>query len=186
MSKLNLRSGRLWRSLSPNAPAGDSKRTFKIDEFGGFKFEIESLLPYAKIQDTGGFIKATPTGGFMKYKMAWFMWFLHQKTNNVFWLKNAWAVRRDGGVKIKKTNYFTDGMKEFKTEFEKSQNKLVNDIVSRINDRETIDITLIAKEFKEFAELIPFDFSIAIANNMNKLPAAIAKMLNNAKTATWI
>lgn len=96
MSKLNLRSGRLWRSLSPNAPAGDSKRTFKIDEFGGFKFEIESLLPYAKIQDTGGFIKATPTGGFMKYKMAWFMWFLHQKTNNVFWLKNAWAVRRDG------------------------------------------------------------------------------------------
>jgi len=199
--KLNLRSGKLWRSLSPNAPSSDSKSIFKIDEFGGFQYEIESLLPYAQIHDTGGFIKATPISVIYykkdveqntpirksTYLMAQYFWaqYFKSKMKNQFFKIMAFSVQKLGGVNIKQTNYFRDSVAEFKKTDKKNVETLVNNIVEMINKNEEIDITLIAKEFKEHAEMIPFDFSIAVANNLNRLSSKDAKRLNNVKTATW-
>ena len=199
---LNLRTGRLWRSLSPDGLTQDQKRELKISKDGSFEYTIESLLPYAEIHDTGGFIKATPVtvirkfnpnaknkvGGatrFQTFQMARYFWAMFFKHGNTFYRAMALHVHNKGGITIKATKYFTKAVKEFRKTFRENQIILSDDIAEMINNSPEINVLDVAKMFKEFAEGIPNDFSIAVANNMKNLKAADAKRLNDPLTATW-
>lgn len=175
---LNIRTGRLWRSLSPDGLTSDQKRELKINKEGSFEYTVESLLPYAEIHDKGGFIAS-------KGKMANWFWYMFIKFQNPFYKIMALSVKKRGGINIKATNYFTNAVKAFRGSFVKNQEKLIDRIVKIVDTNEKIDVIPIAKEFKEFAEQIPYDFSVEVANQMKRLSAADAKRLNDPLTATW-
>lgn len=101
--KLNVRSGKLSKSLVPN----NENNIFKMNyQNGKLKVEFGSSLPYAKIHEEGGFIKT-------KGKMEGWFWYRYAKTGNPFMRIMALAVRKNGGVNIPERPYFEKGLKDF-------------------------------------------------------------------------
>lgn len=73
---------------------------------GTIKFTVGSNSPYADIQNEGGFIKATK-------RMIGFFWFQYIDTGNVFWKILALGAKKNGGIKIKKSEYFDNAWEKF-------------------------------------------------------------------------
>lgn len=96
------------------------KNTESIIDKDGITFTVTSKLPYAEIQDKGGFIKATPTQnskGLKTYKMAQYFWYKYATTTvnrrKEFYKIMALSVQKKGGVKIKGKDYMKGIIKDY-------------------------------------------------------------------------
>ena len=188
MANLGIRSGKLFRSFM----LGNENTLTKVNKVNnlGISVIVGSKLPYAEIQDKGGFIKATPTGGFLKYKMAWWMWFKYKETLNKFWLINAWAVRKNGGVNIKATHYFENAIKDFEQNTETDMlNDLNKEFETLLNKDEKNNFENVAnnttKILREFAVKIPNYFLISLSNNMTDRGKETGRP-EFVKKVTWV
>ena len=111
--RLQVRSTALFRSFE-----NDSQAEYSSTQ--GLTATIESTLPYAEIQDKGGFIKATPVTVLatrkQTYKMAQHFWARFYNSQNEFFKIMALSVQKKGGVNIKAKKYFSNAMTGFKNE----------------------------------------------------------------------
>lgn len=188
MANLGIRSGKLYRSFM----LGNKDSLTKVNKVNslGISVIVGSKLPYAEIQDKGGFIPATPTGGYLKYKMAWWMYFQYKRTLNEFWLINAWSVRKKGGVNIKATNYFENAIDDFE---KTTENDMLTDLSKEFETLLTKDeknnfenvANNTTKILKEFAVKIPNYFLISLSNNMIDRGIETSKP-EFAKKVTWV
>lgn len=112
-TKLATYSGALFRSFSRGADGN----IYKVNNNGGiFELEYGSSLPYAKIQEYGGFIKSK--GNMHKY-----FWARFAETKIPYFKNLALHVKKAGGVTIPARPYFNPAVEKFKQD-----NKLQNDI----------------------------------------------------------
>jgi phage gpG-like protein len=105
--KLYTRKGALVRSFIPGQK-GNIFNVKNADE-NGLVMEFGTNLPYATIQEYGGFIKATP-------KMIGYFWAMHKQTQLKFFKILALAARKNGGVRIKARPYFDPAVKKYEKE----------------------------------------------------------------------
>lgn len=177
----------------------DTLTKVDVNNDGGAKITIGSNLPYAKIQNEGGFIKATPYAPKVvgknkdgtdkntrsRYRMEAFFWAKYAETENEFWKVNAFKVRREGGVHIKATHYFDDAVAHFKANFE---NKIVDDIVKimqniKLDNMKGDEEIRVKKLLRNIAMKVPNIFLISLAENMQTDRGAD---FNNPETVTWV
>lgn len=102
---------------------------------GEIQFTLSSPLPYAKIQDKGGFIKATPTKnskGVQTYKMAQYFWYKYSTSTvnrrKEFYKIMALSVQKKGGVNIKGKDYIKGAIKEY----EKLSDKVIEKFIDQV------------------------------------------------------
>ncbi len=113
--KLRLKTGKLFRSFNEKDINTLTKTEVKGDKV---KITIGSKLPYARIHETGGFIKATPVKSKRRktFKMAQYFWAKYLDKNdggNIFHKIMALSVQKKGGVDIPKRPYFKPALKAF-------------------------------------------------------------------------
>lgn len=101
-TKLQLGTGALFRSFLPK----DKNNRYVETPTG---YTNESLLPYATIQDEGGFIKT-------KGKMEGYFWHRFKETKSPYYRSLALHVRKVGGVTIKARPYFKAAEKRLSDE----------------------------------------------------------------------
>lgn len=103
-TKVAINTGKLFRSFA----RGSEGNVYKVKESGAiFELEYGSDLPYAKIQETGGFIRS-------KGKMEGFFWARFRETGIAYFRNIALKVRRVGGVQIPSRPYFSPAVQRFK------------------------------------------------------------------------
>lgn len=103
-AKLEINSGKLFRSFSRGAVGNIHKVTVN----GGlYQLEYGSSLPYAAIQEYGGFIRS-------KGKMHKFFWAKFAETKQAYFKNLALHVEKKGGVTIPKRPYFEPALQRFK------------------------------------------------------------------------
>ena len=117
-SKLQLRTGRLFKSFAPNSDEGTNE--LNISE-KGFKLTIGSNLPYASIQEYGGFIKS-------KGRMHKYFWYKYAESRNIFFKILALSVIKRGGVNIPQRPYFNMGLQNFEN---KDLPELLEDFIEK-------------------------------------------------------
>lgn len=113
-NKLHLDTGNLIRSFQSRQ---GSKVTKATTMNGVIKLTYGSALPYAKIHNDGGVIKATPTKdsrGNNTYKMALFFWAKFYETGKEYFKALALHVQKVGSVTMPKRQYFTKALQEAK------------------------------------------------------------------------
>jgi len=101
-AKLQTGKGTLFKSFAPK----DKNNIYEERADG---FTVGSKLPYARIQEEGGFIKT-------KGKMASYFWARFFATGSPYYKNLALAVRKNGGVNIKARPYFKPAEKKFENE----------------------------------------------------------------------
>lgn len=95
-TKLAINTGKLFRSFA----RGSEGNVYKTSQSGDiFELEYGSELPYARIQETGGFIRT-------KGKMEGYFWNRYRETGVAYFRNIALKVRRVGGVQIPARPYF--------------------------------------------------------------------------------
>lgn len=104
--KLNVNSGTNSLAFSFDLNSKNTLTKFDISK-KGIKGNIGSKLPYALIQEKGGFIKS-------KGKMHKFFWAKYYETKAPFFKIIALSIIKKGGVNIKAKPYFAPAMKELK------------------------------------------------------------------------
>lgn len=187
---LGMRSGKLYRSFTKGQEGSLTK--IATDE-NGIVVTIGSDLPYAEIQNRGGFIKASPVTVMYKfdktkdnkmgdklakpretYQMAqyfWAKWFESNKTED--WLMfTALKINKLGGMQIKATHYFDNAEKTYQDKYEM---KVVKELLALFEkDFKKIDsendlenqVKNVSMILKNFAKKIPNFFLLALAENM--------------------
>lgn len=112
--ELLIRGGARAKSLGQSF-MHDSKADFTNNKL---TLELQSTAPYARIHDTGGFIKATPVidseTGRKTYKMTKFFWYKFYLSKNNFWKILALSSQKKGGVDMKKRPYFSKAIEQIK------------------------------------------------------------------------
>ena len=104
-AKIEINTGGLFRSFS----RGGVGNIFKTSSTGNFyQLEYGSNLPYAAIQEYGGFIKS-------KGKMHKYFWARFAETKNTYFKNLALHVQKKGGVQIPKRPYFAPSVSKFKS-----------------------------------------------------------------------
>lgn len=101
--QLEYRTGRLYRSFNQRGKETETKLNISNDNI---ELTVGSKVPYAEIHNTGGFIKS-------KGKMSKYFWYKYITSGNEFFKIMALAVEKNGGVNIKKTNYFDNAVRNF-------------------------------------------------------------------------
>lgn len=103
-TKLAINTGKLFRSFA----RGSEGNVYKVSESSGiFELEYGSDLPYARIQETGGFIRT-------KGKMEGYFWNRYRETGVAYFRNIALKVRRVGGVDIPARPYFAPAVQRFR------------------------------------------------------------------------
>ena len=103
-TKVAINTGKLFRSFA----RGSEGNVYKVTESGGiFGLEYGSDLPYARIQETGGFIAS-------KGKMEGYFWARYRETGVAYFRNIALKVRRVGGVQIPARPYFAPAVQRFR------------------------------------------------------------------------
>lgn len=103
-TKLAINTGKLFRSFA----RGSEGNVYRVRESSGnFELEYGSDLPYARIQETGGFIKS-------KGKMEGYFWARYKETGVAYFRNIAIKVRRVGGVNIPARPYFAPALQRFR------------------------------------------------------------------------
>lgn len=103
-TKLAINTGKLFRSFA----RGSEGNVYRVQESSGnFELEYGSELPYARIQETGGFIKT-------KGKMEGYFWARYKETGVAYFRNIAIKVRRVGGVNIPARPYFAPALQRFR------------------------------------------------------------------------
>jgi len=103
-TKLAINTGKLFRSFA----RGSEGNVYRVQESSGnFELEYGSDLPYARIQETGGFIKS-------KGKMEGYFWARYKETGVAYFRNIAIKVRRVGGVNIPARPYFAPALQRFR------------------------------------------------------------------------
>mgnify|MGYP007083429237 CR=1 FL=1 len=103
-SKIAINTGKLFRSFA----RGGEGNVYKVQESSGiFEIEYGSDLPYARIQETGGFIRT-------KGKMEGYFWARYRETGVAYFRNIALKVRRVGGVQIPARPYFAPAVQRFR------------------------------------------------------------------------
>ena len=103
-TKVAINTGKLFRSFA----RGSEGNVYKVTESGGiFELEYGSDLPYARIQETGGFIRS-------KGKMEGYFWARYRETGVAYFRNIALKVRRVGGVQIPARPYFAPAVQRFR------------------------------------------------------------------------
>ena len=115
---LQMSSGRLLRSWSTAIESGKKDRTVTQKFSGGkFTWELASKVPYARIQDKGGAIPATP-------KMVKFFWAMQYKLGkgsaDTFWRGMAIHAMMKRAIIIKPTNYLKSAQQSWNTNVNKA------------------------------------------------------------------
>jgi phage gpG-like protein len=95
-SKLAINSGNLFRSFTKGQPGN----VFRVSQEGdNFEVEYGSDLPYARVQEFGGFIASK--GNMHKY-----FWAKFAETKQPYFKNIALSVKKKGGVNIPARPYF--------------------------------------------------------------------------------
>ena len=95
-SKLAINSGTLFRSFSKGQPGN----VFRVSQNGdNFEAEYGSDLPYARVQEFGGFIAS-------KGRMHKYFWAKFAETKQPYFRNIALSVQKKGGVNIPARPYF--------------------------------------------------------------------------------
>lgn len=103
-TKLAINTGKLFRSFARSSEGN----VYRVQESSGnFELEYGSDLPYARIQETGGFIKT-------KGKMEGYFWARYKETGVAYFRNIAIKVRRVGGVNIPARPYFAPALQRFR------------------------------------------------------------------------
>lgn len=103
-TKIAINTGKLFRSFA----RGGEGNVYKVRESSGiFEIEYGSDLPYARIQETGGFIRT-------KGKMEGYFWARYRETGVAYFRNIALKVRRVGGVQIPARPYFAPAVQRFR------------------------------------------------------------------------
>lgn len=103
-AKIEINTGGLFRSFS----RGGVGNIFKTSSTGNFyQLEYGSSLPYAAIQEYGGFIKS-------KGRMHKYFWAKFKETKQPYFKNLALHVQKKGGVQIPKRPYFAPAVEKFK------------------------------------------------------------------------
>ena len=120
-TKLQIGKGALYRSFGVK-----DKNNFYEERADGFT--LGSKLPYATIQEEGGFIKS-------KGKMPSYFWARYYATKSPYYKNLALAVKKNGGVNIKAKPYFRPAEKKFASEgVYELQNNILKQIAAIINE----------------------------------------------------
>jgi hypothetical protein len=181
---LGIRSGDLIRSFGRNSP----NSLFEIKESNGrFEITIGSNLPYAKIQNDGGFIKATPTttkSGRKTYRMSLYFWSQYFQHKNLFFKIMALSVQKRGGVTIRPTQYFTKSVKYFTDKIIPNEaNKIIQNLILQSNKVEVNKLGgIFLGSVRSLALKYPDLFTIALMQNMKDR----GKLSTDPKTQTWV
>lgn len=128
-TKLEINTGKLFRSFS----RGSIGNIHKVSVNGGlYQLEYGSNLPYAKIHEYGGVIKAIKKVSSVKrkketYAMAQFFWAKFAQTKQNYFKHLALHVENKGGVTIPKRPYFEPALQRFK-----SSNKYQEEIKAKV------------------------------------------------------
>jgi len=122
-TKINSRTGALLDSFKEQTKV-------KIEN-GEIILDIQSDLPYAHIQDVGGFIPSKPitvlrkNNSFQTYKVAQFFWYKYSETGIAKWKYMALSAHKKGGVDIKPKNYINKALLDVEKKMESWYNKLI-------------------------------------------------------------
>lgn len=175
MKTLGIRTGKLYQSFGRNSQNSLTKVKVNNDNISAV---VGSKLPYANIQNVGGFIKSK--GAMHK----WF-WYQYGKTQNNFFKIMALSVIKRGGVKIKETKYFDKSLKTYENELLIPElEKVLNLVIKALNGDIDRAIQIAINALKDVATELPETFQIALSQNM-KFRSANNKF-NNPKTVTWV
>jgi hypothetical protein len=116
-TKLEINTGKLFRSFS----RGSIGNIHKVSVNSGlYQLEYGSNLPYARIQEYGGFIRS-------KGKMHKYFWAKFAETKQSYFKNLALHVEKKGGVTIPKRPYFEPALQRFK-----SSNKYQEEIKAKV------------------------------------------------------
>jgi phage gpG-like protein len=116
-SKLAINSGTLFRSFTKGQPGN----VFKVTQEGdNFVAEYGSNLPYARIQEYGGFIRSK--GNMHKY-----FWARYAETQQPYFRNIALSVQKKGGVNIPARPYFRPAVQKLSQD-----TKFANDIKQQV------------------------------------------------------
>lgn len=120
--KLQMNSGRLYRSIIPNTPENINKVKFSNNVF---TWEFGSKVPYASVHEL-----KRPARIKSKGKMHKFFWYKWRSTNMKMWLIMFYSVLAKGYVKVKRRPFIQPGdMLYMKNR--KGVNLLLSDIVKK-------------------------------------------------------
>jgi phage gpG-like protein len=116
-SKLAINTGVLFRSFTKGQPGN----VFKVSQNGSnFEVEYGSNLPYAGIQEFGGFIQS-------KGRMHKYFWARFAETKQPYFRNIALSVQKKGGVKIPARPYFRPAVDRLRND-----TKFANDIKQQV------------------------------------------------------
>jgi phage gpG-like protein len=105
-SKLAINSGTLFRSFSKGQPGN----VFKVSQNGdNFEAEYGSDLPYARVQEFGGFIAS-------KGQMHKYFWAKFAETKQPYFKNIALSVQKKGGVNIPARPYFNPAVEKLRND----------------------------------------------------------------------
>lgn len=134
--KLRRQSGALFRSLSPFSKDSNTKVTRSKNRVDA---SVGSKLPYASVHETGNpkFIKAKKkaTREFKSGKkitvfaMENFFWKKYIESKNEMFKIIALAVKKNGGIKVKKRPYVAPALKQWEKE---RRNNFVQEILDSV------------------------------------------------------
>lgn len=175
MRTLGIRTGKLYQSFGRNSQNSLTKVKVNNDNISAI---VGSNLPYANIQNVGGFIKS-------KGRMHKWFWYQYGKTQNNFFKIMALSVIKRGGVKIKGTKYFDKSIEYYEKELLTPELEYILRVVLNVVGYD-IDraIQIAIDALKDVATELPETFQIALSQNM-KFRSANNKF-NNPKTVTWV
>lgn len=120
-SKLAINTGVLFRSFTK----GQTGNIFKVSQNGGnFELEYGSELPYAAVQEFGGFIRSK--GNMHKY-----FWARYAETKQPYFKNIALSVKKKGGVNIPARPYFNPAVNRLRQD-DKFSNSIKQQVISGI------------------------------------------------------
>jgi hypothetical protein len=174
MSKLGIRSGKLVRSFGRNSTDSLYNVTYSN---GKFSITLGSLLPYAKIQNDGGFIKAIKSkkskSGRTIYAMESMFWARYYKSKNMFFRIMALAIRKrttqgKAGVNIKGTKYFDNSVTDLANNILPKEYDNVIRYISDMSKKTEIGKlnALFVDRLRIIANRMPDLFQLAMSENM--------------------
>lgn len=134
-------SGNLFQSFIKN----NKNNIYRASQSGNqFTVEYGTKVPYARIHEVGGFIKAITKASSVKrkketYMMAQFFWRKYMETKAPFFKRIALSVEKKGGVNIKARPYWQPAIEDFKKngqpKFEKQMKQAIVQGIIELQNR---------------------------------------------------
>jgi len=109
-------SGQLFQSFIKN----NKNNIYRSSQSGGqFTLEYGTKISYARIHETGGFIKAIKRASSVKrkretYVMAQFFWRKYMETKAPFFKIIALSIEKKGGINMKARPFWNPAIEDFK------------------------------------------------------------------------